>query len=366
MKIVIVYHGIFPGYVAPVPKELAKNLQLLGHSVRVVVVGQRVPETTESEKFKFPVEVVEAGSWSRVYREIKREVFEAEVIHYFPGKGLELLPFLNSSAITIFNYLSVSVTGHNRRDQFVNLVKRAQPIFADAMVCTDEALARTLWPLRRIPVKLLPVGYPADLFHPCPPPTAQSTRRLVYHGAVRPARRLEDLVLMLAKLPPIYTLSIVGGGLAADEDYRRTLGELAVRIGCADRLELTNMPQPMIREVLNSAYMGISYVPPEECYQDQFVLKTLEYLACHRPVLTTGTRYTKQFAQTIGSDRLLLSDGSVSDMVEKIVHSDQYVTSFYEPGGLEALSVSLKAHSSKSVVEHHLLPLYQSLRNKPD
>jgi len=365
VNVVIVYHGIFPGYVAPVPKELAKNLHALGHASKVIVVGQRAPETAETEKFKFPVDVVETGSWIRTYRELKQSVADAEVIHYFPGKGLELLPLLNLGATTIFNYLSGSVTGDKFRDRSVNLMKRAQPIFADAMVCTDESLANTLRPLAPIPIRLLPVGYPDDLFYPCPPPPAQSTRRLVYHGAVRRARRLEDLVHMLARLPPIYILTIVGGGLAADEEYRQTLGELATRIGCADRLELTNMPQPMIREVLNSAYMGVSYVPPEECYQDQFVLKTLEYLACHRPVLTTGTRYTKRFAQTIGSDRLLLSDGSVSDMVEKVIGSDQYVASFYEPARLEALSVSLKPYSSRSVVEHDLVPLYQSLRKRP-
>ena len=96
------------------------------------------------------------------------------------------------------------------------------------------------------------------------------------------------------------------------------------------------MAQPEIRSVIAQSYLGLSYVPMLECFQDQFVLKTLEYLACSRPVLATATRYTKHFSESIGGDRILLSDDTVDDMVEKILGADEYVNRFYSADNLVA------------------------------
>lgn len=100
-------------------------------------------------------------------------------------------------------------------------------------------------------------------------------------------------------------------------------------------------------------------VPMWECFQDQFVLKTLEYLVCHRPVITTATRYSKRFSQEIGEGCILLTDGTIDDMVRKIVSADKYIETFYMPQNLCSLTAHLSAYSIENIVKNRLLPLYR-------
>jgi len=365
LRVMIVQHGIFPGFVAPIAKEWAKNLVAAGVDVSVVTIGPRSPEAI-GEELDFPVHSIESSNIFRTYAKLRSLLAACDLVHYFPGKRLEFMPFLNRRVKYIFNHISVSVTGNQARDSLINFVKRLQPLFADLVLCTDAALSASLRPVGSTPVELMPVGYADDLFFPCPPVAPISgdkgrTKELMYHGAVRPQRRLDRLVEVLALLPDEYTLTIIGGGARADEEYRDYLAGVAQRLNCADRLNLINMPQVQIREVISRAYMGLSYVPMLECFQDQFVLKTLEYLACHRPVLATATRYTKQFSESIGNGRILLAEDSAEDMANKIMGSDDYVRTFYAPKNLETLSAALAPYSSRHLVQSRLLPIYRQL-----
>lgn len=357
-------HGLFPGFVAPVAKECAKQLCKLGVDVIVVTVGQRSSESA-AEPFEFSVHCVEDHHVFDKYRQLKRFLDDCSpnLVHYFPGKGLELLPLLNGRVRYIFNYISVSVSGNSVLDRMVDFGKRLQPAFADHVIFTDEALMRSLRPIFRKPMSLMPVGYPDDLFYPCGPNVEHKERLLVYHGAVRAQRKLDRLIEVLSRLSEEYRLIIIGGGASADEQYRLYLASLAKSLNCSSRLILDNMPQAEIRAVIGRAYLCLSYVPMLECYQDQFVLKTVEYLACQRPVLSTATRYTMQFRHTIGHDSILLTDGSVDDMVSKIMNAGQFIEAFYSESNLTALSVALAAHSSRHIVQTKLLPIYESVLN---
>jgi glycosyltransferase involved in cell wall biosynthesis len=228
-------------------------------------------------------------------------------------------------------------------------------------VCSDQALADRLAPVVPVPVEILPVGYPADLFYPCAPFQEASERLLLYHGACRPQRRLERLIEVIARLPRRYRLRIIGGGSVADEAYRGELAKLADRIGCGDRVDLTNMPQSRIREVVEGSYLCLSYVPVINCFQDQFVLKTFEYLACHRPVLTTATRYNVGLQRRIGRERLLLALDTVEDLTTSILNADGFIRAFHEPANLGMLSAVIAPYSSATVVEQCLVPMYERL-----
>jgi glycosyltransferase involved in cell wall biosynthesis len=356
----IVQHGIFPGFVAPIAKEWAKNLHLLGIDVSVATVGTKssLPFT---EALDFPVHAITSSSILEVYSRLKKLLADCDLVHYFPGKGLELMPLLNRRVKYIFNHISVSVTGSQPRDIFINSIKRLQPLFADMVLGTDPELLAALRPVARIPVATMPVGYAEDLFFPCSPLDMKPNKLLVYHGAVRQQRRLDRLVEVLARLPQEYSLTIIGGGSKGDEEYREYLRQLGERLHCSGRLNLTNMSQARIREVIAEAYLGLSYVPMLECFQDQFVLKTLEYLACQRPVLATATRYTKQFSRSTGPGRILLADDTVEDMANKIMNADDYVKEFYRPKNLSSLPALLAPYSSRHLVETKLLPIYQDL-----
>jgi glycosyltransferase involved in cell wall biosynthesis len=360
MKVLILIHGLFPGFVAPVGKEYAKHLCRLGVDVAVAVIGKRYP-SAEAEPLKFPVYVIEEPNIFKSYKSLSAIVKHYDLVHYFPGKGFELLPLFAGKAKFIFNRLSVSVTGKPLKDKFIDFLNRLQPLFASCVVFTDEALAKAIRPFFRKRVRLMPVGYADDLFFPCHPPNGQSEKVLIYHGAVRPQRHLDQLISVIARLPSEYKLSIIGGGLASDEAYRDHLGNVAKDLGCSDRVNLTNMPQAHIRAEIEKSYMGLSYIPMWECYQEQFVLKTLEYLACNRPVLATATRYSLRFSQHIGENRILLTDGTVDDMVEKIIGAGDYVNSFYQRENLKTLQNILEPYSTRHLVENHLLEIYRSV-----
>lgn len=358
MRILILVHGIFPGFVAPVGKEYAKHLTNLGYEAAVAVVGEKRPDVA-AEPFRFPVHCVEENGVVGIYRSLKAIIADYDIVHYFPSKKLELLPLFTPETKYLFNRLSVSVTGNRYKDGLINQIKKIQPVFADHMAFTDKPLADALKPFIPRPISILPVGYPADLFFPCAPYQEREQRILMYHGAVRPQRELDKMIEVLARLPDRYVLKIIGGGTAGDEAYKQVLADLAEQLGCADRLILTNMPQSGIRAEIEQAYLGLSYVPTWECYQDQFVLKTLEYLACQRPVITTATRYSRRFSEELGEGRILLTDGSVEDMVSKIEGSEAYVKGFYNPDRLQQMKAKLDTMSSAYVTEHVLIPLYR-------
>lgn len=360
MKVLILQHGIFPGSVAPIGKEYAKNLHLLGVDVAVAVIGE-ISQKIDSEPLDFPVFAIDKSSIVDSYRKLKKIAVNYDIVHYFPSKGYEFLPLFIPNAEFIFNRLSVSVSGNVLKDKLINFLKRVQPLFAKSAIFTDTQLAFKLRPFPEKPVFIMPVGYPSDLFYACPPNECSNEKVLIYHGAVRPQRELDKLVHVLGRLPPEYKLSIIGGGLVSDDAYRDHLGTLAKQIGCYDRINLTNMPQSYIRSEIEKAYMGLSYVPMWDCYQDQFVLKTIEYLACNRPVLTTATRYSKKFSEDIGNDMILLSDGSVEDMVDKIVGSEEYVNNFYRKENILSLNTILRSYSTEYLVKTRLLDIYSAV-----
>lgn len=363
MRVLLVQHGIFPGYVGPVAKEWAKNLWALGVDVAVVTLGTKSPPVP-TEPLNFPVYAIESTNIFQIYRELKGHLKDRDVVHYFPGKGLELMPLLNLRAKYIFNHISVSVTGKFARDRLIDAGKRVQPLFADHILYTDQPLSDALRPVRGTPTSLMPVGFPSDLFYPCPPPGPLEKKILIYHGAVRPQRRLDLLIQVLSRLPEEYSLTIIGGGLPGDESYREYLAECAQQLQCTDRVNLTNMPQSLIRAEIEKAYLCLSYVPMLDCYQEQFVIKTLEYLACQRPVLATATRYTARFSESIGGRSILLTDGTDADMIEKILNADEYVRNFYSRENLDALPSAVAPYSSRYLVENRLLPIYKGLLAK--
>jgi len=360
MKVLIIQHGIFPGFGFPLVEEYAKHLYRSGVDVSVAVIGKYSPHPG-AEPFRYPVYSYEDSNIIQIYMKLRKILKAFDIVHYFPGKGMEFMPLLSPNTKFIFNRLSVSVTGKPFRDKILNLMKRFQPIFADCAAFNDEALAEALRPIGGTRVQLLPLGYANDLFYPCAPYQERKDRILIYHGAVRPQRDLDKLIEVLKKLPMEYKLKIIGGGTTADEKYRDYLGRKAKPLGCAERLTMTKMPQDRIRAEIEKAYLCLSYVPMWECYQDQFVTKTLEYLACHRPVITTATRYSKRFSQEIGEGRIFLTDGTIDDMVRKIVNAEEYIKAFYLQGNLQSLTAHLSKYSTESIVKKRLLPLYESI-----
>ena len=105
------------------------------------------------------------------------------------------------------------------------------------------------------------------------------------------------MIKVLSLLENKYHLLIIG---KVSSRYFKKLKNLIEILKCEDRVKFKEMSQEKIIEHIKKAFLCFSYVPSIESYQDQFVLKNIEYLACERPVFSTFTRYNKGF-QNIGA-----------------------------------------------------------------
>lgn len=356
VKVLLLMQGQFPGYVAPVFKEIAKNLAKQGYEVLVVAVGGGLTHSNES--FEFKIHVIKPASIIKQYRQLILISEGYDIVHYFLGKGFEFLPLFNRKAKFVFHFISVSVSGRFLRDWIINALKKLQPIFSDIALYTDIELQKRIQPIFKKNCLLLPVGYASDLFYPCKPYEELSKRILIYHGSCHPARRLEQMIRVLSLLQNRYELVIIGKG---PETYIRELKRLATELGCSHRITFTEMPQDQIRLIIEKAYLCFSYVPVLECYQDQFVLKTIEYLACGRPVLTTNTSYNLKFQKYIGEENLLVCRDDVKEIAQAINSSDLFVKNFYDARRIQDLFFKIRNFSNDSLIRERLNVYYEKL-----
>jgi len=355
-RVLLLMQGLFPGYVAPVFKEIAKSLSAQGYEVLVVAVGEGL--TPSNESFEFKIHVIKPASFIKQYREIIRITKGFDVVHYFPGKGFELLPLFNRKTKFVFHFISVSVSGKFLYDWLINTLKKLQPIFADIAIYTDIELQKKIQPIFKKKCFILPVGYASDLFYPCRPYQESGKRILIYHGSCHPARRLEQMIRALPLLQERYELMIIGKG---SKKYIDALKQLAENLDCSRRLTFAEMPQDQIRSVIEKAYLCFSYVPVLECYQDQFVLKTIEYLACGRPVLTTNTTHNLKLQKDIGEENLLICRDDISEIASFINSSDLFVHHFYRTQGLNKLYSKMSNFSNDSLVKEKLNVYYDDM-----
>jgi glycosyltransferase involved in cell wall biosynthesis len=356
VRVLLLMQGQFPGYVAPVFKEIAKNLANQGYEVLVVAVGGGL--TPSNESFEFKVHVIKPACIIKQYRQIILVSEGFDIVHYFLGKGFEFLPLFNRKAKFVFHFISVSVSGRFLQDWIINTLKKLQPIFSDIALYTDIELQKRIQPIFKKKCFLLPVGYASDLFYPCKPYEELSNRILIYHGSCHPARKLEQMIRVLSLLQNRYELVIIGKG---PEKYIRELKLLAAELGCSHRLTFTEMPQDQIRLIIEKAYLCFSYVPVLECYQDQFVLKTIEYLACGRPVLTTNTSHNLKFQKYIGEENLLVCRDDVKEIAQAINSSDLFVKNFYDARTMQDLFFKIRHFSNDSLIKERLNAYYEKL-----
>lgn len=359
MRVLIVMHGLFPGYVAPIPKEIAKNLYKQGVDIEVAAIGDGLSPNGEDLRFK--VTPITAKGIVAQYKALLPLIKEFDIVHYFPGKGLELLPLFNRRVRFIYNFISVSVSGRPFFDWVVNKLKKVQPIFADLSLYTDIELQNNLLPFYTKKLGVMPVGFADDLFYPCSPYQESEKRLLIYHGSCHPNRKIEEMIKVMPLIAERYELMIIGKGSG---EYINSLKTLAADLKCAHRIRFAEMPQNEIRTFIEKAYLCFSYVPVIDSYQDQFVLKTIEYLACGRPVLSTNTRYTNQFQRLVGERNLLVSKDDTQSMADAINSSEAFVNAFYNDEELKKLYAITDKYSNQSFIRERLLPYYTNLLKK--
>jgi glycogen(starch) synthase len=106
--------------------------------------------------------------------------------------------------------------------------------------------------------------------------------RLLYVGRLDPRKGIDTAIEALATLPPVATLTVVGGGEAGE---RVRLAELAERLRVAGRVHFAG---PQSRAALADAFAACDAVVFPVRWEEPWGLVPLEAMACERPVLATG------------------------------------------------------------------------------
>lgn len=137
------------------------------------------------------------------------------------------------------------------------------------------------WPLPLTTV--LPSGIDGAIFVPRPGPADEWRWRLLFVGRVDQRKGVEVAIRALVHLPPEATLEVVGVGRP---DYLAHLSALARSLGVIGRVTFTGAAD---RSSLAEKYRGADALLFPTVWDEPFGLVPLEAMACHLPVVATGT-----------------------------------------------------------------------------
>ena len=112
--------------------------------------------------------------------------------------------------------------------------------------------------------------------------------RLLCVGRIDGRKGVDVAIRALALLPDGYTLTVLGRG---DEDYARSLVDLAAQLGANDRVTFGVVPRDRLREEYARADVTLFPV----VWDEPFGLVPIESMACGTPAVATGMGGSAEF-----------------------------------------------------------------------
>lgn len=363
--ILFVRRGIYPGFDFPEAHQFAEELERLGKKVGVVCLKSKGDPSYEVIN---GVKVFRLAPNLHFFRWIFQFLLlfnlwgrNFDVVHVFWGKGFSLLPIFapRSAKKWVLDVRSGHIGGF-----FSSLLNNglvvADSYFFDHVITLDERLLHKLWrnsPAPRV-LHFVPMGVNERVFHPRS--SSELAKKfginkddfvLVYQGTLDKSRRLDRFLRGFAaaaqKIPGLKFL-VVGDGL-----NRGRLEEEVRRLGVADRVIFAGrVPYQDVSRYIALGRAGISYVPQTSAFWNQQVTKTLEYLACERPVLATRIPFHEDLVNP--SLGVLVDDGpaAVEQGIIELVRREK-------GGKLKVFRSVVKDLTWSALVKDRLLPIYQ-------
>lgn len=241
----------------------------------------------------------------------------------------------------------------------------------DAILCIDEYLLKRLRPrIRQAHTDILPLGVDKEMFHPDPELRHQGRKALglaeggfiyLYGGVLEKARNLEIILqafhLCRALAPATARLKLVMAGEGPDLPR---LQAIARHLGLADEIIFSGLfPYERYPELVNAADVALAIIPMTPQYDPQPPKKTIEYLACGRPVIATDTRGNRRFIRHLENGLLTRDSAPEIAAAMTILWQEPDLRYFLSKNGL----LSIEPYEMKNL-GNHLCRIYEEIWGK--
>src|SRR3990170_208750 len=371
--VLMVRRGVYPGYDFPEVHQFAEELVKLGKRVTIlclaspgespnerlngVVVRRLVPDRILYRWF-FPLILI-----------LSLRGQHYQVAHVFWGKGMFAIPVLvRGIARKWILDVRSGYVGSFFLSILINGLIAFESYFFDHVVTLDERLAHNIWRFLPRPrhLSFVPMGVNTDIFRfyydrrlAASLGISREDLVLVYQGTLGESRKLDVFLKGFAiaeKEIRNLKLLVVGG---ADRD-RAILERLVHELGVSEKtIFMGRVPFSEVPKYISLGSVGISYVPQNKVFESQQVTKTLEYLACGRPVLATRIPFHQDlfsgnFGFREGREGILTGDDSqsVAAAIARVAH-------LHREGRIKVDPAKVKNFSWLEIVRRDLLPFYQ-------
>lgn len=159
---------------------------------------------------------------------------------------------------------------------------------ADKILIQTNELKRVLEECGHAPNKIavIPHGVDTKLFSPATSKTSsESSRTILYIGAMRPQYGLDRLVKAFALLEPMPNLRLM---LVGDGSERPHLVELAKKLRVQERLDFREyIAHDSLPELIRNAYITVGPLLPSPSNYRVIPTKVLEYFACGKTIVSS-------------------------------------------------------------------------------
>ena len=141
-------------------------------------------------------------------------------------------------------------------------------------------------------VRVLPVGYDDELFHPAPPPDDGDVVRVLFYGSYLPLHGVDVIVEAALRLRGERGIhfELIGGGQTFDTVARRLRDERAANVSVEPRVDAAILPASIARASICLGIFGstakAARVVPNKVYQ---------CMGAARPVVTADTPAIREF-----------------------------------------------------------------------
>jgi len=284
-----------------------------------------------------------------------------DIIHIYSSFGCFLLPFIfhKKNIKWIYDIRSGAISG-GLKSFFSKFIQKFETIFFNITIVLDDALGYDIFKKNKKNIFTVPLGANFNLFKQKRNNLIREKYKIkknefliIQIGSINPTRKLHQIIWGFKKvLEENNKLKLMFIGDGPDIDNIKNLTKelhLQNKIIFAGLIDYEKIP-----DYINSADIGISYVPITPEYNVQPPLKTVEYMACGLPTIATNTLGNRRFIKN-GFNGLLVKDNP-DDLAKAIIRlvGDKKLRDKITKNSRN----SVKEYDWENIVKKKLIPVY--------